>query len=258
MKLSIITPVLNGERWIRGCLENVISQGCADIEHIVMDGGSTDRTMAIARDIAAEHDHIRLWSCSDTGQSHALNRAIQMARGDYIGILNVDDFYEPGTLNRVVELIGRANDPAMFVGNCNVLDDEGFKRLSKPVLDIDMLLLGAEFPLNPSSYFYPARLHERIGYYDEREHFTMDADFLFSALPNIRVAYFDEVWGNYRRLKGTKTFEDYVSGDGPKRLRRLYRKHYLRRPMRSKVKIAVRSVIWPMAARWRRYRTIYL
>ena len=94
--LSIITPVYNGEKFILGCIESVVAQNCAGVEHIVVDGGSTDRTVQILREKAETHPHLRWISEPDSGQSDALNKGIALARAEYIGILNVDDFYEFG------------------------------------------------------------------------------------------------------------------------------------------------------------------
>ncbi len=69
--LSIVTPVLNAKRYIRGCLNKVIARGCLVIEHIWMYGWSTDRTVVIAREIASAYGHIRAIPERDRRQSHA-------------------------------------------------------------------------------------------------------------------------------------------------------------------------------------------
>ena len=76
--LSIITPVYNGERFIEGCIENVISQNCMDCEHLIIDGGSIDRTITIIKKYAAKYSHIRWISEQDRGQSDAMNKGIKM------------------------------------------------------------------------------------------------------------------------------------------------------------------------------------
>src|SRR6516164_880741 len=103
--LSIITPVYNGEKFISECIECVAAQNCAEVEHIIVDGGSNDRTVDILRDKAGVMRHLRWISEPDQGQSDALNKGISMAKAEYIGILNADDFYEPGALPYVAEII---------------------------------------------------------------------------------------------------------------------------------------------------------
>ena len=79
--ISVVTPVYQGRRFIKSCIETVIAQACADAEHIIIDGGSTDGTVEIIELYAERHPHIRWISEKDKGQSDALNKGIGMARG---------------------------------------------------------------------------------------------------------------------------------------------------------------------------------
>ncbi|ACF14962.1 glycosyltransferase involved in cell wall biogenesis [Chloroherpeton thalassium ATCC 35110] len=93
IKLTVITPVFNGEAFIEGCLQNVIEQNCPFAEHLIVDGGSKDKTVKILEDYSKKHSHIRFISENDNGQSDAMNKGIKMAKGDIISFLNVDDIY---------------------------------------------------------------------------------------------------------------------------------------------------------------------
>jgi len=97
--ISIITPVY-GERFIDSCIRVVIDQACLDFEHIIIDGGSTDRTVEIIKQYAEILTHPVDFR-KDNGQSDAMNKGIAMAKSL---ILNVDDFYEPDVLNRISEI----------------------------------------------------------------------------------------------------------------------------------------------------------
>ena len=96
--ISIITPVYNGKRFIEFCIKNVIDQKCPNMEHIIVDGGSTDGTVEIIQRYAERYKHIRWVSEKDKGQSDAMNKGIRLAEGNIIGILNADDYYEPNVL----------------------------------------------------------------------------------------------------------------------------------------------------------------
>lgn len=85
--LSIITPVFNGEKHIQGCIKVLINQTCPYAEHVIVDGQSTDRTVAVIRDYASRYTHIRWISEKDNGQSDALNKGVRLANGDVLGIL---------------------------------------------------------------------------------------------------------------------------------------------------------------------------
>ena len=123
--VSIITPVYNGKRFIEFCIQNVIGQNCPDVEHIIVDGGSTDGTVDIIKKYAAKNRHIRWVSEKDKGQSDAMNKGVAMAKGEILGFLNVDDYYEPNVLCRIAEIFKTLPEPSLLVGNCNVWDNDG-------------------------------------------------------------------------------------------------------------------------------------
>ena len=92
MKVSIITVTLNSARFLEDCIRSVIQQDHPDIEHIVIDGGSTDGTLDI---INKYKNHISYWvSEKDNGMYDAMNKGMRKATGDIIGTLNSDDMLE--------------------------------------------------------------------------------------------------------------------------------------------------------------------
>ncbi len=106
MKISVIIPAYNGERYIAQCLENVLCQTHKDIEVIVIDDGSTDRTAAIA----ARYPSVRLISQPNGGLSVARNTGIAAATGEYIHFLDVDDLLNREYYERMVAAIGSHTD----------------------------------------------------------------------------------------------------------------------------------------------------
>lgn len=221
--LSIITPVFNGVRFIEFCIMNVIGQNCPNVEHIIVDGGSTDGTAEIIRLFAERYDHIKWVSEKDMGQSDAMNKGLLMASASVVGFLNVDDYYEPGVFDRVIKIFKGLPEPSIAVGNCSVWKDDGsLWFLSAPrKLSWRNILAGRykeAFPMNASAYFYHISLHDLIGLYDVEDHYSMDVDFILRALMNSNSLYFNEIWGNYRYLPGTKTYEDDKSGENAIRL----------------------------------------
>ncbi|MEH1892371.1 MAG: glycosyltransferase family 2 protein [Nostoc sp.] len=232
--ISIITPVYNGERFIESCLQVVIDQNCLEVEHIIVDGGSSDKTVDIIKDKANQYPHIRWISEKDRGQSDAMNKGVAMAQGQIIGILNVDDFYEINILNRICEIFQNLPEPSFIVGNCKVLNHKAkLIYINKPnrLRTIDLLLerrrnddgiIDASFPVNPSAYFYHKSLHQQIGLYKVEDHYVMDLDFLLKAVSSSHVKYFNETWGNYRYYPGTKTFDDSAKGTGIARIKNLF------------------------------------
>ena len=91
MKISIITVCFNAEDTIADTIQSVLSQDYEDVEYIIVDGKSTDRTLEI---IQSYQKRIKLISEKDQGIYDAMNKGINIANGDVIGILNADDFYK--------------------------------------------------------------------------------------------------------------------------------------------------------------------
>ncbi len=243
--ISVITPVYNGEKFIESCIKVVIDQNCPDVEHIIVDGGSTDRTVEIIKQYAEKYPHIRWISEKDRGQSDAMNKGIAMAKGEILSILNVDDYYEPNVLKRISNIFKTLPEPSLLVGNCNTWDDEGnLLAVNKPAkLRLADLLLGwsiNQFPANPSAYYYHTSLHKKIGLYKVDEHYAMDLDFILRAVQVATVRYVDEIWGNYRYYKNTKTFQSNARGEASsvmKSIMKIYRKDL---PLLQQLQIAIK------------------
>jgi glycosyltransferase involved in cell wall biosynthesis len=227
--ITVVTPVLNGERFIAACLENVLAQGCSKSEHLIVDGGSTDATEAIVRSYQRGDETIRWIQEPGANQSRAMNLGVEASRARVLGILNVDDFYEPETLNRVVELFATLPSPALVVGNCNGWRDGALEYVNRPFdLRFEKLLLGPDFyqfPFNPAGYFYDRSLHEVIGTYDVADDYSMDLDFLLRAVRQAHVVYLDETWGNIRIHPEAKTVKDRHAGDHDRRRDVLLRRY---------------------------------
>jgi len=101
MKVSIITPTLNSERFIKDCIESVKKQSYLNIEHIIVDGGSDDSTLKIIKEYENTYN-LKLITGKDNGIYDALNKGIKNVSGEIIGILHSDDLY---TNNEVLRKI---------------------------------------------------------------------------------------------------------------------------------------------------------
>ncbi|WP_026840437.1 glycosyltransferase family 2 protein [Citrifermentans bremense] len=258
--LSVITPVFNGVRFMESCILNVIEQLRPGVEHVVVDGGSTDGTVDVIRRYAANHSHIRWISERDRGQSDAMNKGLGMAAGSVVSFLNVDDFYEPGTLSAAIALFERLPDPSLLVGNCNVWDDDGkLLFVSRPFrMSYENLLSGRfmeAFPMNPAAYFYHASLHRKIGLYDLDEHYAMDVEFILKAVQAANVVYLDRTFGNYRYLRGTKTYEQDQNGETQRVVRQVVYRHLKQLPLLRRLKLMLRYE-WPRNRCLRRVKVV--
>ena len=91
LPITVISVVLNGAGTIRDCIESVINQTHRPIEHIIIDGGSTDGTLCIIEEYRSNLAEVV--SERDSGIYDGMNKGLRLATGGIIGILNVDDFY---------------------------------------------------------------------------------------------------------------------------------------------------------------------
>ena len=246
-RLSVVTPVLNGAAFIEACVRNVAEQNCERVEHIIVDGGSDDGTLAVLERLAGEIPPLRVLVKPGMRQSAAMNIGIQASSHAVIGILNADDYYAPGTLDRVLELFASFNAPTLLVGNCKLWRHGQELLVNRPSdLRLESVLLGphhCQFPFNPAAYFYDKEVHELVGFYDEDDDYTMDVDFLFRAFASVHTEYRDELWGHVRVHETAKTVISKAAGLNRGRLRRVLNKHRRRLPLTRQIALRCRLLV---------------
>lgn len=120
--ISIIVPSFNQGRYIEETIQSILQQGIDDLQLIVMDGGSTDETVAVLQKYDAEIDVWR--SERDGGQTDAINKGMKFAKGDIIGWINSDDIYTRGALKKVLDVFKRRPDVDVVHGDRLLLDAE--------------------------------------------------------------------------------------------------------------------------------------
>jgi glycosyltransferase involved in cell wall biosynthesis len=228
--LSIITPTYNPGDWLEKCILNVAGNYSEEIEHLIIDGGSTDGTPERLKKFASQYPHIRWISEKDRGQSDAMNKGLSMASGTWVGFLNADDFYEQGALKSVLSIIrDNPTELRFLTGNLKILNEKDElisvnkpARMSLPALLADT----CEWPYNPAAYFYPALIHEKIGKFPLDEHFAMDYDFILRLMTaRIPLEYHNEIWGNFRLLPEAKTGIDQAANQSFQRAEALRKKY---------------------------------
>ena len=102
MFISIVTVVYNGEKTIRKTIESILCQEFKDYEYIIVDGLSKDNTVNIAREYERLFEgRLRIYSEPDKGIYDAMNKGIKLAKGDYIWLVNADDWIEKDALYNI-------------------------------------------------------------------------------------------------------------------------------------------------------------
>ena len=177
--LTVITPCLNASATLPQTLASVRAQDYPDLEHWVIDGGSTDGT----RELLETAEGVRWVSEPDRGLAHAVNKGIERARGEVIGWLNADDVYLPGALERVGEAFARRPELPWATGRCLIVDREGREIRRAVTAYKDLLLrrwsyglyLTHNFVSCPATFMRRSAL-ARVGVLDERFSYSMDYD----------------------------------------------------------------------------------
>jgi len=203
--ISLVTPSLNQGQFIRATIESVLSQGYADLDYRVQDGGSTDGTLAVLRELEAR---VPFASERDRGQADAINRGLSKATGEVLGYLNSDDVLLPGALTAVGEAF--ASDPdLMFVwGRASYLDESG--RVVSPYLakpDAIERLADACFIAQPAAFFR-RKVWDEIGPFDESLHHTLDYDYwlrIAARFPRSKMRFLDREIAGCRMHADAKT-----------------------------------------------------
>lgn len=123
LKITIITVCFNMEKYIRATLESILSQDYPNLEYIVLDGGSTDDTLAILSEYKGRISEII--SEKDEGQYHAIQKGMDMATGDIVAWLNADDIYMPWTFSLVNKLFSKYENINWIIGRQAFINSNG-------------------------------------------------------------------------------------------------------------------------------------
>ena len=124
-RITVVTPTFNSARHLEQTLQTVAMQRSAElsVEHIIMDGGSTDGTAELARRYA--HPDTKFISSRDAGPADAINKGLAIATGEYLCWLNSDDYYAPNALSRAVAALEAHPRKAFCFGHCPIVDADG-------------------------------------------------------------------------------------------------------------------------------------
>ena len=126
MKVTVLLPVHNRERFVGEAIESVLGEGFDDFELLLVDDGSTDRTAEILREYAAKDERIRIvTSETNEGIPRALNRGLNQARGESIARLDSDDLMMPGRLAAQVEVLDTQRDVVLVSAAYDIIDEHG-------------------------------------------------------------------------------------------------------------------------------------
>ena len=204
-KISIVTVSYNQSSFIEENIKSVINQNYSNVEHIIIDAGSTDGTLKILQ----RYDKYLDWiSEADEGQSHGLNKGFKKAEGQIIGWINSDDKLAPGALHKIAAFFIENPNEIAVVGDQAIIDsNSSIKRIIKSRSYDFNYLLNHSTGITQNSTFFLKEVFDQINYLDENLHYAMDLD-LFLRIARIRkIPYLPETLAEFRMHPNSKTAE---------------------------------------------------
>ena len=197
--VSIITPTYNSSNFLEKAIKSVKGQNYSNIEHIIIDGGSTDGTLNIIKKYDSTYN-MRWISEKDSGVAEAMNKGFKMAKGQIFAWLDSDNYYNPGIIKKVVDIFFQDSELKIVYGNVSIL--EGFnKRLYVPIYLTDFntaLLRGCSAIPPQPGVFFKKELFEKVKGFNENYIIACDYDFWLKVLKEKpKMKYLPIVIGNY-------------------------------------------------------------
>lgn len=182
--ISIVTVVYNGEKTIRKTMESVLCQTFKDYEYIIVDGLSKDNTVAIAKEYEPKFQgRLRVYSEKDKGIYDAMNKGIKLAKGDYIWLVNADDWMEPNALRLISDFHKSENlsFDKLIQGGINIIDNNSNEVLYSRICSNNKGFIKSSSNLK-MGLFHPSviiskQIYEKVGLYDDNYYISADVDF---------------------------------------------------------------------------------
>lgn len=204
--VSIITPSYNQGIFIEDTLLSVMNQNYPNIEHIVIDGGSTDNTISLLKHYETKYN-LKWTSKKDKGQTDAVNKGFTAAKGDIIGWVNSDDvYYDKFVINKIINFFNDYPNVDIAYGKGIFIDKYGYILgiyNSIPWFDFNRLRR-TQFFFQPSTFFRADVIKNNK--LDLNYNFSMDHEFYLRLASNkIRFKYFEDIVSAYRVHDKTKT-----------------------------------------------------
>jgi len=197
MKVSIITVTLNSISTINDCLESISSQEYNNIQHIVIDGASTDGTLSI---LESKHSQINtLISQPDNGIYDAMNKGIKIATGDIVGFLNSDDFYANNkVISKVVKefqknpIIDACYADLIYTDQFDITRNIRYWKSSK----FRPGLFSKGWSPPHTTFFVRNSIYKKFGCFNLNYKISSDIDLMMRFLEKykINVKYIPEIW----------------------------------------------------------------
>jgi len=203
--VSVITPSFNQARYLEATIRSVIGQDYPRIEYIIVDGGSTDGSVDV---IKKYQDKLSWWvSEKDKGQTDAINKGFNRAKGEILAWINSDDTYNPGAMGEAVKYLVNHPEVALVYADCNFIDEEDriIGKFNSAQTDIRRLRRGYVH-IPQQTMFFRAKYWKELGPLDPSFYFAMDYDLWTRIAAHAPFKYLaGKTWANFRLHTSGKT-----------------------------------------------------
>lgn len=204
MLVSIVTPSYNQARYLEHTIRSVLSQEYPHIEYLVVDGGSSDRSVEIIR---SYEDRLAWWvSERDRGQTDAINKGFARAKGEILAWINSDDTYEPGAVSAAVEYLQGHPGVGMVYADCNYINEDGrvIGKFASRQTSHRRIRRGYNH-IPQQTMFFRAELWKQVGPLDPSFHYAMDYDLWTRLSARTEIRYVPQTWASFRLHTSGKT-----------------------------------------------------
>lgn len=194
--VSIVTPSFNQASFLEQAMRSVFEQDYADIEYIVVDGGSTDGSADIIKKYA---NRLAFWvSEKDAGQAEAINKGMKRAKGDILAWLNSDDYYLPRALSSAVRAFEQNPQAVMVYGDMLAVDGHGktLNLMKYRSLTLEALLCFQI--IGQPAVFMKRSAFEQAGGLDLRFHFMLDHQLWIRLAQQGQLVHVPQIWAAAR------------------------------------------------------------
>lgn len=184
--ITVIMGARNASRYIGQAIESILSQSCRDFEFIIVEDGSTDRTLEILEEYRRRDDRIIvLRNPENMGLTKSLNRALSHARGEYVARMDADDVSHPERFEKQLEYLEQNKDIIVLGTRGITIDGKGRKIAERdvPLANRDIVkIVGWANPMIHSSVMFRKDEIERIGNYNENCRIVQDHELWFRCI----------------------------------------------------------------------------
>jgi len=195
--VSIVIPSFNQDRFIQNAADSVLAQDYLHLELIVIDGGSTDKTVDVLRQYG---DRVRWLSEPDRGQAHAVNKGWRMARGGILGWLNSDDTYRPGAIRAIVDAFQFHPEAGGIYGDCDYISAAGefLEKYETGPFDFETFFRTSRSPIPQPAMFIRRTVYEHVGPVNEDLRLAMDWEYWLRVGMQYPIFYLPQALATFR------------------------------------------------------------